>query len=208
MIKKIIINLVLIIAGGGLAWFFVTAKSLDQLAIASLFYPPLAYFIFKYFPVRTRQTVVANRSPDPASPVASSAPVTEVEEVVDTDKRAFLKLIAAAGLSYFIYSLFSRRPEAMFFDRAVESGTLTLTDSTGHKINPAERQPTDGYQISQIDEGEVIYSGFTNKSGGWYIMKGDMTTGSFRYVRGESNFPDSWSRRDQLGYDYFYNVFT
>ena len=82
-----------------------------------------------------------------------------------------------------------------------------MEDVSGNKINPAENQPTDGYQITEIDEGDTFYCGYTNKEGDWYIMKQDLETGSFRYVKGNSGFPLNWTNRATLQYDYFYNVF-
>lgn len=177
-----------------------TATSYTQLVIALLFYPPLAYFMLR----------VSTSSSQPAK-VTTLEPqvVTEVKEnVADGDKRAFLKLIGSVGLSLFLYSIFTRKSEALFFGKAAESGVIALEDKDGNKIDPAQKQPTDGYQISEIDEGEPFYCGYTNKLGNWYIMKQDSDTGSFRYVKGDAGFPENWEKRNNFRYDYFYKVFT
>ena len=117
-------------------------------------------------------------------------------EVADIDKRAFLKLIGATGISFFLFSLLGRRVEVPFFGRAVESGT-----------NPVEGQPTDGYKISEIDDNTITYYGFTNKDGAWLIMREDTEASSFRYVKGDLEFSGNWSNRENLKYDYFHEVF-
>ncbi|MBI4137311.1 hypothetical protein HY469_04580 [Candidatus Roizmanbacteria bacterium] len=129
-------------------------------------------------------------------------------EVVDIDKRAFLKLIGAAGVYFFLSSLFSRRGETLFFDRIANQDGNPLENSTGNQTYPVVRQPTDGYQISEIDDGDITFLGYTNQTGNWYIMKGDPETGSYRYTKGESDFARSWNNRKNLHYVYFYELFA
>lgn len=173
---------------------FVTAKSIAQLAIAILLYPPLVYLAFKYIPRQPRKV-------PPKQPIMKVKPISESEkeklEIVDIDKRAFLKAIGAAGLTFFLLSLFSNKV-----------GSLLSGKTASTEVNPAVSQPTDGYKISDIDNSESPFYGFTNKDGAWYIMKEDLDTSSFRYVKGEANFPKNWDNRKNLKYDYFYNVFS
>lgn len=205
MKKKILIFGSFIAASMLVAVTFVTSTTYTQLAIATLLYPPLVYFAFKCFPHKSYKTYINK-------PVIAIQPVTKSKkenvETVDIDKRAFLKLIGAAGFSFFIFSIFAKRAESLLFGKAAESGIAVLEDTTGNKINPAERQPTDGYIISEVDNGEFTFYGFVNKNGGWYIMKENPDTGSFRYTKGESNFPGGWNDRKLLNYDYFHNVFS
>lgn len=205
MRKKILIFGSFIAASMLVAVTFVTSTTYTQLAIATLLYPPLVYFAFKCFPHKSYKT-------DIDKPVVAIQPVTKSKkenvETVDIDKRAFLKLIGAAGFSFFIFSIFAKRAESLLFGKAVESGVVALEDTAGNKINPTERQPTDGYIISEVDNGEFTFYGFINKNGGWYIMKENPDTGSFRYTKGESNFPGGWNNRKLLNYDYFHNVFS
>lgn len=209
---KNLIYWVFVIAGSILIATFVTATTYYQLVIASLFYPPIAYFLFKSFPTgggKRRQDVsVANTAPEATT--VTVEPLQEPIDVSDTDKRAFLKLIGSVGLSLFIFSIFTKRSENVLFGKALglESGSMSLQDVNGKTINPAEQQPTDGYQICEIDESDATYFGYTNNRGNWYIMKQDLDTGSFRYSRGENNFPGNWDKRANLTYDYFYNVFS
>jgi hypothetical protein len=189
---------------------FVTAKTYTQLGIAVLVYPLLAYFAYKLFVDKGKAPVVTVQLPltKPAKKVKieKAEPESKKGGITDGDKRDFLKMIGAAGISFFLYSIFSKRAEPLFFGRSAESEG-TLKDSTGNKINPAERQPTDSYRISEIDDNFVSFYGFTNKDGAWYIMKEDPDDGSFRYSKGNSNFSGSWVNRDSLDYDYFHKVF-
>ena len=124
----------------------------------------------------------------------------------DVDRRDFLKLIGTAGVLAFIFSLFSRRG-VPFFGSTTAIGTASLLDSSGQKINPAEKSPTDSYFISETDDSApTAYFGFVNNHGQWYIMK-EGVDGSFRYAKGETDFNGNWLKRDSLNYDYFNNVF-
>lgn len=195
---------------------FVTAKTYTQLGVAVILYPPLVYFAYKLF-MRKAQKGVPVATVQPSVKPVEEVKVEEVETVkakkenvgvADIEKRAFLKLIGAAGISLFLFSIFNRRSETLFFGKAAGSGRNSLEDSTGNKINPAERQPTDSYQISEIDDGFVAFYGFTNKDGAWYIMREDPDEGSFRYIKGESNFSGNWIKREDLSYAYYHNVFS
>jgi hypothetical protein len=205
---------------------FVSATTYIQLAIAILLYLPLAYFAFKVFPRKTRgiihpkESVIAAVQPQvkPASPDASqggSAEKVETAEkrtvgIADIDKRVFLKLIGGAGITLFLFSIFNKRSEGLFFKNIPAggvSGRVALEDIAGNKIDPAQNQPTDGYRISEIDENFVTFYGFTNKSGAWFVMREETDTGSFRYARGDSDFPGNWTGRENLKYDYYSSIF-
>jgi hypothetical protein len=188
---------------------FIVATSYKQLIIVSVFYPLLVYCGLILFPRKIAGIQPQKISAAPP-PVASSA-VNKKEKkenpvVVDLDKRAFLKLAASLGISYFIYSILSRRAENLLIGKAPDSGTVALQNPNGQTIHPAETQPTDGYQIAEIDENETSYFGFVDTEGHWFIMKEDVA-GSFRYTKGESGFPNNWSIRDKLKYDYYDRVF-
>jgi len=128
--------------------------------------------------------------------------------ISDIDKRAFLKIIGATGISFFLFSLLNRRTGTQFFGGSAGPGISLLTDGSGKKIDPSERQPLDGYVISEIDEGFTAYYGFTNNYAAWYIMKEDPDAGSFRYIKGEADFSSNWVSRENLDYDYFHNIFS
>ena len=191
---------------------FITPNTYIQLAIAIIFYPLLAYFAYRLFFSKKQKIPQSSfQLPTIAKPENIKTETVQAESgdviVADIDKRAFLKLIGAAGISFFLYSIFSRKSEALFFGKALEPGITALEDSTGKKIDPAERQPTDSYLISEIDDELIAYYGFTNKEGAWFIMKEDPDNGSIRYTKGDVNFPGNWSDRESLNYDYYHNVF-
>jgi hypothetical protein len=128
-------------------------------------------------------------------------------EVSDLNRRLFLKLIGGAGVSAFLFSIFTDKAHASFFGSMPVPGAMTVKDSSGQAIDPAEKQPTDGYEISEIDDAtSPAYYGFVHKTGAWYISQ-EGSTGSYRYVKGGSDFPTAWTNRAALTYDYFDNVF-
>jgi len=188
----VIASLVVVIA-------FVTARTYSELVFAIVLYPLLVYYAFKVFPRKSSQVAYKEQLAPAIQPVA--------ENVVDDDKRAFLKLLGVSGFSLLLYSIFIKRPQVPFFGNTSESETISLQDTSGNKIDPAEKGPTDGYRITEIDDSIVAYYGFTHKDGSWFIMQEDTDTGSFRYVRGDSNFTSGWAGREDFKYDYFINVF-
>ncbi len=203
----IIASLVVILA-------FVTATTYTQLAIAIFSYPVLIYFAFKAFPHKPGQHPQKKLITAIKPLMKSAEEVQEKEEtktdiwnIADIDKRAFLKLVGGVGISLFLFSLLNKRAEGVFFGKALGGGTTALTDAAGNKINPAQQQPTDGYRISEMDNSAITYYGFINKDGAWFVMKEDTSTGSFRYARGDAGFPGNWSNREHLTYDYFNNIF-
>ncbi len=210
MMRKALTYSSFVAAGVLVVFAFVTAKTYTQLGVAVILYPLLAFFAYKLF--------LSNNLHEPSITVhiPSAEPVKKVEVqkakakkdetvVVDIDRRTFLKLIGATGLSFFLFSLLGRRVESLFFDRALDSRTpLTGTPSTN---SPDQTTPMDGFKISEIDyQNNVTYYGFTNNTGGWLIMKEDAENNSFRYAKGDNRFPDNWTSREQLNYDYFHNL--
>lgn len=203
--QKATFYVILVVVGLLITVIFVTATTYTQLAIASLLYPPLAYFAFKYFPEKSgkrssERLVVKIKSED--------KPRKRPVEIVDIDKRAFLKMIGAAGFSFFIFSLFTRRVEDLIFNRNYRTGNNS-TDSLSGNRGTSSIEPTEGYKVTEISTDESsYYYGFVNKDGNWYIMREDPNEGSFRYVKGDINFSSGWKKREGLKYDYFHNVFN
>lgn len=189
---------------------FITATTYLQLAAASLLYPLLIFFAYKVIPFRTGWPALKKTAAQ-VQPQAHLYAKTQEEKISyvgisDIDKRAFLKLIGATGLSFFLISIFGRRFEAFLFGQ-----NMALPGSIGNRQGaPASlttaASPTEGYKISEIDNGIVGYYGFTNNDGGWLIMKEDTNNGSFRYANGKSDFPGNWKNREKLKYDYFHDL--
>lgn len=192
-------------------YMFLISTTYVHLVIASLLYFLLVYLGFKAFP----RKVPIYLSDKPIAAVQPQVKPAEEEfevtregniDITDSDKRAFLKLIGATGLSLFLFSIFNKKGLGLFSKSLPGPGSsLSVTD--GDKIDSLLRQPTDGYRIAEIDDNVITYYGFTNKDGAWFIMKEDTNTGSFRYSHGVTNFPGNWSNREDLEYDYFSNVF-
>ncbi len=208
-----IITSIMLIAG------FLSSTAYPQLISAALFIPLTLYFLKLVFPKKRHKLIFYEQTLSDEKPTKTKAKhkketePLEAEELVelqekgfDVDRRAFLKIVGSAGISLFVFSLFTKRAHAAFFGSVPGPGTIALKDTTGTVIDPAQNHPTDGYNISQIDDSAPAYYGFTNKNAAWFIMQED-SSGTYRYAKGTSNFPTNWTGRAGLTYDYFHNVF-
>lgn len=187
---------------------FVTAKTYSQLAFAAVLYPALIFLGFMLFPRKdVRPPKITIKAPHNLYRDRSETPKPQKETtyITDIDKRAFLKLIGATGVSFFLISLLGRRFETLLLGRTAQPGTIPIGNED--QFGLAGPSPTDGYKISEIDEGVVTYYGFINKEKAWLIMRQDTNENSFRYAKGNSDFPANWANRENLKYDYFYNLF-
>lgn len=187
---------------------FLGAKSLPQFVSASLFLPLALCFWQQILP---KKSVIAPTT-DLGFEILTipEEPATKLQKAphhYDIDRRTFLKLIGSAGLTLFLFSVFTKRAEATFFGSVPGPGTVALKDSTGAAIDPAIKQPTDGYKISEVDaDSSPAYYGYLEKTGKWFIMK-EEDTGAYRYTRGDTDFAGNWTDRDELEYDYYDAVF-
>lgn len=134
--------------------------------------------------------------------------VEDLLNVKDKTRRQFLKIIGGGGVSLFLMMfVFKDKANAAFFGSAPGPGVVSVKNIAGEKIDPAEKQPTDGYNVSEIDDSNSpAYYGFVHQNGAWYIAKED-SSGAYRYVSGASAFSTSWTNRVSLTYDYFDNIF-
>lgn len=220
--KKILIYYSFIIVTLMVVVGFVTATNYIQLATAVVFFPLFAYFAVRVFPQRSRAINLPKEAVAIVEPIGAKTPekldketIKLKKEGVDVDRRMFLKLIGSAGLSLFFFSMFTKRAEAAFFGSVPGPGTVSIKDTAGNKIDPSEKQPTDGYRINQVDETSdppYSYYGFSNKTGAWFIMRettSGVDEGQYRYRKGSSDFPTGWSNRTTSPgtYDYFDNIF-
>ncbi len=103
-------------------------------------------------------------------------------------------------------------PSAVEDRRNLELVMPVLFDGT--KITRINRfpiqteNPLDKYQPSDQDvSSDSQYFGFIDRLGNWYIQQFSNSNGTFRYVKGTSNYTANWANRTNLDYDYFYNVF-
>lgn len=184
----------------------VSADSKVEFTTAFLFSPILLFFVTQIIPKRNRAINLPSAYAGGTEKQDSKEVVKLKKEGVDIDRRAFLKLIGTAGLSLFLFSMFTKRAEAAFFGSVPGPGTVSLKDSTGTKIDPAEKHPTDGYRLTELEDGVTYtYAGYLNKTGGWFILRDDGA--SYRYAKGSSGFTTNWTNRASLTYDYYDNVF-
>lgn len=71
----------------------------------------------------------------------------------------------------------------------------------------------EGYKISdqlpKVSDGNIMYFGFVNRNGNWYIFEQNTNdgVGTYRYIKGDSGYTTAWSGREALIFDYFYNIF-
>ena len=140
--------------------------------------------------------------------------VAEVGQVqtgeIDESKRKFLKIAAGTSLATAIMMFVNRKSVgAAFFGSVPGPGTVAVKDIKGNKVDPAQRQPLDGYNISDIDDGGIIrYFGFINKDGGWYVLQEDTLNNTIRYRVGDTGYVAAWGARTTgAPYGLFNDVF-
>ncbi len=186
-----------------LAGIFITSTTYTQLGVAVLLYPLLAFFGYKTFLDR-KQIIPTTATKTVAEQVKTQ---TNTLGIADIDKRAFLKLIGATGVSFFLISIFGQKVQSLLFGQNLALAPASTGNSPVGQTSAAAASPTDGYNISEVDDNIISYYGFINKEGHWFIMKGDTDNGTFRYSRGKSDLSDNWKKRQNLDYDYFNQVF-
>jgi hypothetical protein len=198
-----------ILAGLGL----LGASNYPQLISGILFYPLAVYFFLQIVPDKKAKALkvpqILTVPKDDFTKLEKLEP--EKQRKFDFDRRTFIKLIGSAGISVFLFSIFTKRAEAAFFGSVPGPGTVALKDTGGTQIDPAEKKPTDGYNITELDDSLPSYYGYVNKDGAWFIIKEDPDHPPelpyYSYVRGSSSFSTSWTGRVGLSYDYFDNIF-
>ncbi len=186
------------------------AKNIPQLLSGIIFLPLAFYFVLQVLPKKKQAIYIPAillQPKDLKKPKKVAREVPEKLPRVDIDRRQFLKIISSAGLTLFLFSIFAKKAQAAFFGSVPGPGTVALKDTAGVQIDPAIKTPTDGYKITQVDDSTPAYYGFIERSGKWFIMKEDSTTGAYRYTKGASSFATNWTNRASLTYDYFNIVF-
>lgn len=67
---------------------------------------------------------------------------------------------------------------------------------------------TDAYAISNIeDTGTYKYFGFEDADGAWYIMRKTISSSTFEYVKGASNYSTAWTNRASQTYGSYSSTF-
>lgn len=212
----------LILSLGFLGVSLATARSLPDFLVPLLLLPllpTLFHDLRRYLRHRqkSRTRLAQNfqsslRPPSPfVAPTNASAESGEVitdPTVSDSNRRLFLRLAGSSGIAIFLLAVFGKKSaQAAFFGSVPGPGTVAVKNIAGATIDPAEKQSTDGYEISEVDDASTpAYYGFVHQTGAWYITKED-SSGGYRYAKGASDFATSWTGRAALSYDYFDNVF-
>ncbi len=198
-----------------------SASTLPQYLLPLLLVPSLIY-LGKEIKRKSRRHVKLDKSAAfqsdltlPARTVLEGTEEAETGQILgsnisDDNRRLFLKLIGSTSLSIFFMAVLGKKSaSAAFFGSVPGPGTVAVKNIAGETIDPAEKQSTDGYEISQVDDASTpSYYGFVHKTGAWYITKED-ATGAYRYWKGSSGFSAAWDlRADPLTvYGYFDSVF-
>ena len=198
---RILVYYCFIVAETLVAVSFISAHTPPEIISSIIFLPLGIYFFWLIWPRHNRALPLAT------VPITKPTPTPHAQINLDLDRRDFLKLLGTAGISIFLYNLlFKRNTTPMFLNNTPSPTPLGLKNAQGEVINPAEKSPTQGYYISQIDDSAISYYGFINHLGQWFIMRQDLDN-SYRYIKGDKDFASNWSNRSQLTYDYFDNVF-
>lgn len=210
---------------------FTSARSREEYILAVLFIPLPLYFgnrLFKMAVINAKKLRYRPKMQFAAASAGSDAEIQVVNtgnaiegEVVgnsnpikDVDRRLFLRLIAGSGVSLFLLSIFTKDAHAAFFGSVPGPGTVSVKNIAGDTIDPAEKQPTDGYEIAQLDDthADFSYYGFLDKAGRWYIMRETILDpalvdptepGTYRYAAGLTAFDTNWGNRTTLTYTTF-----
>jgi hypothetical protein len=135
--------------------------------------------------------------------VAIPTLITVKEEVIeDESRRRFLKILAGAGIgAILLYVADPKKAGAAFFGSIPGPGTIAIKDSSGAKIDPAIKSPTDSFGITNTsDSGDYPhYYGFEHYNGTeWYIIK-ENPGGTFTYASKLNNtgvdYSTAWSSK-------------
>ena len=204
--RRVIIYYCFILTTTVVSLSFLSSRNVPQFASSLIFSPMALYFLLLVWPRRKEALLLSQGGRTAAGqPEYKSLPAPATK--LDVDRRNFLKLIGSAGILAVILGLFSKRSGVPAFLGNVDSfESVTLKNTSGNVINPAESSPTEGYNISQIDDSVPAHFGFINKDGAWFIMK-ESEDGAFHYTKGEKDFATNWGNRAKLKYNNFDEVF-
>lgn len=204
MIKKIVTLYAFVLTTFMAISGIIGARNFIELSTALLF--SLLSFYFSVLMLPKQNKVLKNIKEDEVLDLVPDKIIDIKSSDYDPERRKFLKLIGAAGGAIFLTAIFTKKAEASFFGSMPGPGTVAIKNTSGVAIDPAEKKPTDGYSISEIDDsGTDAYYGFVNKDGGWFILKD--SNGIYRYSKGSSSFSTNWTDRASLTYDYFNVIF-
>lgn len=200
--RRIVVYYCFVLTTAVISISFFSSRTFPQLISSLIFSPMAIYFLLLVWPRRK----IALPLLEIVTKKADVKPLLAPAAKLDVNRRDFLKLLGSAGILAVVLGLFSRRGAIPLLGGAGGADSITIKDSLGNPINPAQDSPTAGYSISQIDDSVPSYFGFVNHSGAWFIMR-ESEDSAFRYVKGDTNFSSNWEKRGGLNYNYFDRVF-
>lgn len=218
--KKPILIYNLLIVGVVMVIGILNAQESTQ-AIFSILFIPVAFYFLRQLMLSFRQPATSpsnvNLAPIKPRSITSTGKMADGEvldpevlsdkQVSDINRRLFLKLIGSAGLATFTFALFTKKSQAAFFGSIPGPGTVAIKDSDDNVIDPAEKQPTDGYEITDVEDDTLpAYYGFVDKDENWYIAR-EGTNGDYRYVSGSTDYATNWTNRASQSYNLFSDEF-
>ena len=125
---------------------------------------------------------------------------TVVSPDFQIEKRKLLKLFAGTSAGLLLLYLFNpKKANAAFFGSIPGPGTVAIKDAAGTVVDPATKNPTDGYGIADVDESTTThYYGFIHyNSTDWYIFR--ESSGVYTYAskinNSASSYDTAWANR-------------
>lgn len=179
-----------------MSWLFLVVMVLAVRKVADLLFLligiPLVYDLTKTY---LREVGVDKLSK------ANSVEEGRVADDYQIDRRKLLRLFAGTSLGLLVLYLFNpKKANAAFFGSIPGPGTVAIKDSLGAVVDPAVKNPTDGYGISGVDESAAThYYGFVHYNNiDWYILK-ETSGGEYTYASKVNNtnstYSDAWSNK-------------
>jgi len=81
----------------------------------------------------------------------------------------------------------------------------------GHIDTAAFNSDFSGYRVADqkvgVADPNIMYYGYLNQFGDYYIMENNTTDGTYRFVRGTGNYSAAFALRESLDYDYVDAIF-
>lgn len=95
--------------------------------------------VIKFFPNKNSFKLISKKKLSNKIEIHDNSSIEELtESVKDFDKRTFLKVLGMAGLGLVGASLFPKKADALIIGNQSTSGTISLKNVAGNKINPAK----------------------------------------------------------------------
>ena len=181
---------------------FLSAGNLPQIISAVLFFPLAVFFWLQVLPSKKSALVLplSNQLTSQPDKITKKEKLTKRQQVIklkkqaeeglleedqkvhkfDENRRMFIKFIGSAGVTVFLFSMFTKRAQAAFFGSIPGPGTVALKDTNDVRIDPAVEHPTDSYRLAELDDSTPSYYGFVNQGGAWFILR-EGATGTYKY---------------------------